>query len=90
MAGLIFTIVLDLDFEEDKEYIKEIEEIFEKEGGEMKYVELKSSVEERLKRNKQTDRLIEKPSKRDIEFSERSLLNFEENYRMEYKRRRIY
>lgn len=85
LAGIIFTIVLDLDFEEDKKYIKELEEIFEKEGGEIKYVELKSSIEERLKRNKQADRLIEKPSKRDIEFSERSLLNFEKHYRMNTK-----
>ena len=45
-------------------------------------VELQANLEERLKRNKHEDRLAQKPSKRDIAFSEKNLLHFESKYRM--------
>lgn len=82
LGGLIFTIVWALNFKEDEEYIDELVEIFEREDWSVKYVELKATLKERLIRNKEAGRLFHKPSKRNIEHSERTLLNFEERYRM--------
>lgn len=46
-------------------------------------VELNTDLEERLKRNKHENRLKHKPSKRNLAFSEKNLLAFEEKYRMQ-------
>jgi cytidylate kinase len=82
LKGVIFTMVWDLDFKEDEEYIERIVNIFEQRGAKTFYIELKADLKERLKRNKDEHRLKHKPSKRDIDFSEKCLLNFEESYRM--------
>ena len=83
LAGLIFTLVWDYDFPEDEAYIDEIIQIFEQEGAEICLVELQADLAVRLERNRQEDRLQAKPSKRDLDGSEKSLLYFESNYRMQ-------
>jgi cytidylate kinase len=45
-------------------------------------VELEAALEERLKRNKTKVRLIEKPSKRDTELSEKRLIAMDSNHKM--------
>ena len=77
LEGLIFTFVWAIDYQTDSDYIKEIVEIFELKNGEVYYVGLRAELSERLVRNKQEDRLLAKPSKRDIEFSEKNLLKLE-------------
>lgn len=72
--GLIYTILWNLSDERDKEYIDEVASLFRSHGAEVFYVELYSPLEERLKRNRTGERLREKPSKRDLEASERRLL----------------
>ncbi len=49
---------------------------------EVYYVELKASLEERLKRNKTKVRLIEKPSKRDTKLSEERLIAMDAKHKM--------
>lgn len=83
LKGLIFTMVWDYSFKEDEEYIDEIIKIFTGKGSKVYLVELQADLEERLRRNRHRERLINKPSKRDLEMSEKSLLYFESNYRME-------
>ena len=85
LDGVIFTIVWDYDFKEDEEYIDEIIEMFKEKETQICLIELQANLEERLKRNKFEDRLEQKPSKRNLEMSEKSLLYFENNYRMESK-----
>ena len=85
LDGLIFTIVWDYDFKEDEDYIDDIIEIFEAVDAQICLIELQANLSERLKRNKNEDRLRLKPSKQDLEMSEKSLLYFEDNYRMESK-----
>lgn len=85
LEGVIFTIVWDYDFKEDEEYIDEIIQIFEEKESQICLIELHANLEERLERNKLEDRLKQKPSKRNIELSEKSLLYFENNYRMQSK-----
>lgn len=85
LEGVIFTIVWDYDFKEDEQYIDDIIDIFKKKESQVCLIELQANLEDRLKRNKQEDRLKQKPSKRNVEMSEKSLLYFEHNYRMESK-----
>ena len=82
IEGLIFTIVIAFDETEDEEYIDEIVRVFEKRNAELCFVELVCDLEERLHRNKTENRLQQKPSKTDIEASQKRLLYHEEKYRM--------
>lgn len=82
LPGLIFTYVWAFDVPEDKEFIDQIAGIFRAQGGEVCYVELYSSQEERLRRNSTELRLAEKPSKRNLEWSNRNLLNTDQRYRL--------
>ena len=80
--GLIFTIVWAFNEKEDEEYIDEIINIFKRRSPKICLVELVCDLEERLRRNKHENRLKYKPSKRDIEASEKWLLYHDKKYRM--------
>ncbi len=82
LEGLIFTFVWDYDCKEDEEYVDEIIDLFKEKGAEVYLVELQADLEERLKRNRHEERLRHKPSKKNLERSEKSLLYFESEYRM--------
>jgi len=82
LPGLIFTFVWAFDLKEDWDYVNEICHLFESKGGTAYIVELEADVEERLGRNKSSHRLEQKPTKRDIEWSERDLLKTMETYRL--------
>ncbi|CAG7615664.1 AAA family ATPase [Paenibacillus allorhizosphaerae] len=75
MDGLIFTYLWSFDQQADWDYIESICRIFESKGGIVCFVELEAELEIRLERNKTPNRLNHKPTKRDIAFSERDLLN---------------
>ncbi len=64
----------------EKKYIDKIMHIFQKENADIYFVELETTLEERLRRNKSTKRLKEKPTKRDIQKSEKILLEHESQY----------
>ncbi len=81
LPGLIFTLVWDFDHPEDESYVDEIVSIFEGKLTNLQFVELKCDLSERLIRNRTANRIKNKPSKRDLEFSEKLLLNEEEKYR---------
>jgi len=73
LQGLIFTYQWDFDVQEDWDYIESLVKIFRDKGAEIYWVELEASTEERIKRNRTEHRLKHKPTKRDIEESEKSL-----------------
>ena len=73
------------DAKEEEEYIQSIEKIFADQGGETVFLELETSLEERLKRNKTPLRLENKPSKRDLEASEKRLIASETTSRLSSK-----
>lgn len=85
LVGLIFTLVWAFDLKEDEEYVDRIIEIFKSKGAQICLVELKSDLKARLERNKHENRLSHKPSKRELAFSEKNLLNFEEKYKLNSK-----
>lgn len=80
--GMIFTYMWALDALEDWDYINEVEEIFTSRGAEVYYVELTADYELRLERNKTENRLLNKPTKRDLDHSEHIFKYLEANYRL--------
>lgn len=82
LEGLIFTLVWDFDCPEDEEFVDEIIAVFRAQNAQICLVELQADLEERLQRNRHEDRLAAKPSKKDVECSEKVLLYHEKEYRM--------
>lgn len=82
IKGLIFTLVWAIDYKEDEEYVDELLAIFKAQNWNTYLVELQADLEQRLIRNKTENRLNHKPTKRDLEQSEKVLLYDEKAYRM--------
>ncbi|WP_411343313.1 shikimate kinase [Paenibacillus sp. WLX1005] len=82
LKGLIFTYVWAFDLQSDCDYIEETLHVFESAGASIYLVELEANVDERLLRNQTENRLHHKPSKRDIAWSEKELLNTHQQYRL--------
>ena len=79
--GLIYSMMWAFDGSEDRAYPEHVKAIFEPYGTELCYVELIAPQEIRLKRNVSENRLKHKPSKRDIEISNRRLIDNDKNNR---------
>jgi hypothetical protein len=82
VPGLIFTYVWALDEAGERKHVDELVARFESRGARIHFVELFASQEERLRRNRTELRLAEKPSKRDVEASERRILENDRRYRL--------
>ena len=80
--GLIFTYMCAFDHQ-DWDYIEHIKSIFEPYNTEFYYVELVAPQSVRLERNGSENRLKNKPSKRNIELSNKRLIDDDSNYRIE-------
>lgn len=79
--GLIFTYVWAFDLETEECYINEIKSIFKAYNSEIFLFELESNIEIRRNRNRTENRLQNKPSKRNIEESEKRFIKIEGQYR---------
>ena len=82
LEGLIFTYVWAFNLKEDEEYYNKIKNIFENQGADIYLVELEADLEERVRRNETENRLLNKPTKRNIEWSKKNLLKDVEKYRL--------
>lgn len=82
LYGMIFTYVWALDQKSDCDYVDEVCNLFESRGGTVYLVELEADLEERLERNKSPHRLAHKPTKRNLERSERDLKSTMGKYRL--------
>jgi hypothetical protein len=82
LYGLIFTFVWAFDLQEDWDYIDQVCEIFESKGGTVYFVELEADLKERIERNRSPHRLVHKPTKRNVEWSEANLKRSMEKYRL--------
>ena len=85
LKGIIFTYIWALSTKEDWDYVDKVCDIFESKGGTVYFVELEADTEERLERNKSPHRLDHKPTKRNIDRSEKDLKESMENYRLNSK-----
>lgn len=81
--GMIFTYMWAFDQQSDWDYVEHVKSIFAPYGTDFYYVELVASQEKRLERNASENRLRNKASKRDIEASNRRLINDDAGYRLE-------
>ena len=80
-TGMIFTYMWAFDHQEDWDYIAHVEELFRPYGTDFYYVELIAPLEVRLLRNSTENRIINKPSKRDIDKSNERIMA-EDQYRL--------
>jgi len=85
LEGLIFTYVWAFDQKSDWDYIDNLCGIFESKGGTVYFVELEADVDERIERNKHPHRLSHKPTKRNLERSEKDLKDSMDKYRLNSK-----
>ena len=83
--GMIFTFMWAFDQPSDWDYVEHIKSIFKPYNTEFFYVELVSTQEIRLLRNKTENRLMNKPSKRDLIVSDKRLISDDAIYRLESK-----
>ena len=82
LDGLIFTFMWALDMQEDWNYIDMVTKIFTDKGADIYYVELEADFDVRIERNKTPNRLLHKPTKRDIDNSEDRFRRTENKYRL--------
>ncbi|WP_042220698.1 AAA family ATPase [Oceanobacillus manasiensis] len=82
LYGMIFTYLWAFNLQADWDYVKRVTQLFESKGATVYYVELEAGLGERIQRNKSSNRLEHKPSKRDIEWSENRLKQSIEKYRL--------
>lgn len=80
--GMIFTYMWAFDIQEDWNYINYIEELFASKCAEVYFVELEADYELRIERNKTENRLLNKPTKRNLEKSETIFRNLESKFRL--------
>ena len=80
--GLIFTYMWAFDCKDDWDYIEHIKDIFKPYDTEFYYVELVAPQDVRLRRNVSENRLNNKPSKMDTEWSNKRLIEDDRNYRL--------
>ena len=81
--GLIFTWIWAFDEgKKEEDYYNKVRDIFVKQGADIYLVELEADLEERMRRNQTENRLINKPTKRDIERSNKDLLKGVEKHRL--------
>lgn len=81
--GLIFTYMWAFDQQADWDYICGVADYFKEHGAEVYWVELVALQEVRLKRNNTENRLNNKASKRNLEFSTNCILQEDRKYRLE-------
>ena len=71
---MIFTYMMAFNWQSEWDYLAHVTEIFKKNNAEIYYAELVAPQEMRLQRNATENRLMHKPSKRDIEVSNQRLI----------------
>jgi len=83
-AGMIYTGVWAFDTPSDRDYYEGIFALWREEcpEAEIYVVELEADLETRLARNRTENRLLHKPSKRDLEWSDADVRGCDEKYRL--------
>ncbi|MDJ0332639.1 AAA family ATPase [Planococcus sp. S3-L1] len=80
--GLIFTYVWAFNEQEDWDFVDDICEIFKSNGADVYFVELEADIDTRLQRNNSPNRLDNKPTKRNVEWSENELKESMKTHRL--------
>lgn len=80
--GMIFTYVWAFDQQEDWNFVEKVCSVFQAQGADIYFVELEADLGERLARNKTSNRLEHKPTKRDTTSSEKEMVKSNKIYRL--------
>ena len=80
--GLIFTYVWALDDAGDRTYIDALCAVFRERGARVAFAELFAEQGERLARNRTPFRLAQKPSKRDVDWSDANLRELDARHKL--------
>ena len=80
--GIIFTLVMAFELDDDWNYIKKITKTFDASVWNFQVLELESNLDIRLDRNKTAFRLSQKASKRNLDKSEENLKSMGTKYRL--------
>ena len=80
--GMIFTYMWAFDQKFDWDYVNHVEAIFKDAGAQVYYAELCADYDVRIWRNKTENRLLHKPTKRNLEHSEWLFRTLESKYRL--------
>lgn len=80
--GMIFTLMWAFDMQSDWDYVEHVKDIFKPYGTEFYCAELVAPQDIRLKRNTTQNRLMNKKSKQNLEFSSGLLLREDEGHRL--------
>lgn len=80
--SMILTDVIDFSNDYQLMYLKKIQDLLDDYHQEILFIELETSLEERLRRNRTENRLKHKPLKRYIEISEREILEAAETLQL--------
>ena len=80
--SIILTDVIDFSNDYQLIYLKQIQDLLDNFHQEVMFVELETTLEERLHRNRTENRLKHKPLKRHIEISEREILETTEIFQL--------
>jgi hypothetical protein len=81
-AGYILTFVWAFELSGDRDYIEGVTKLFEDQGHEVYWIELEADIDTRIDRNQSENRLAHKPSKRDVAWSKRNLIESAEKHRL--------
>ena len=87
---MLFTYVCAFEMPEEKEYLTGLSDLFTANGGNFYFVELRSDIETRLKRNETSHRMERKASKRDVEWSRSDLLKSAQKHKLNSDRDEIW
>lgn len=82
LGGLVYTIMFDFGNPRELEFLDSLETRFAPPEWRVVVAELEADLEARLLRNSSEERLLAKPSKRDVSASEARLLAAEEKYQL--------
>ncbi|AVX02738.1 hypothetical protein MXMO3_00190 [Maritalea myrionectae] len=80
--GFIFTLMRDFEDPADTQFLDHVTGLFEAQGADVYWIELETNIETRLVRNRSENRLKNKPSKRNVEKSEKHLLRCHDQFRL--------
>lgn len=82
LTGLIFTCMVDFDVPSSYEGMLSVAKLFESYNSEIYVAELYADFSVRIERNKTENRLLHKPTKRDVLKSEEVFRDIEANHRL--------
>ena len=81
LEGMIFTFTWCFEDKNGWKYTEKLCDIFREQGAEIYFVELEADLDERIKRNTTVNRIIHKTTKRDLERSEKWIIEAETKHR---------